>query len=130
MNTTKIIYNREYEEYRVRLFVNGVYQAGADYFTDDRDDAIATAKHMEAKGCISDKTNFAKDEQAEFDEEESSLVMYDVCNDYSLDEITTDFNPEDYRTEEHEMGTIYIHKEYDELHYLKGKKGLSGRYLF
>ena len=34
-------------EYRVRLFIDGEYQPGADYFTDDLDDAKATAKSME-----------------------------------------------------------------------------------
>ncbi len=68
MNTTKTRCNDG--EYRVRLFVDGVYQAGADYFTDDRDDAIATAELMRQQGGISDKTtDFAKAEQADYDED-------------------------------------------------------------
>ena len=129
MNTTKISFNRENQEYRVRLFVDGIYQAGADYFTDDRCDAVSTAGIMEANGGISDKTSdFAVDEQNDYDNEHD-MVMYDVCNDYSLEEMETDFDYEGYRTEQHEMGTVYIHKEYDEVHYLRGKKGLNGHYL-
>lgn len=41
---TKI--SRNDGEYRVRLFVNGNYQAGSDYFTDDRQDAEDTAEAM------------------------------------------------------------------------------------
>lgn len=68
MNTVKISHNEEYNEYRVRLFVDGAYQAGADYFTDDKQDAKETAKHMKAFGGLSDKTtDFAKTEQADFD---------------------------------------------------------------
>lgn len=70
MNTTKITWDKEFGEYRVRLFVDGVYQAGADYFTDDKQDAESTAKHMELNGGISDKTtDFAKDEQEDYDNE-------------------------------------------------------------
>jgi len=67
MNTTKITYVDG--EYRVRLFVGGKYQAGADYFTTDRQDAKDTAIQM-VKGGISDKTtDFAKDEQCDYEEE-------------------------------------------------------------
>ena len=44
--STKISFDREMEEYRVSLFINGEYQAGADYFTDCKIDAKETAKHM------------------------------------------------------------------------------------
>lgn len=127
MNTTKT--TKQDGEYRVRLFVDGVYQAGADYFTNDKQDAKDTAKQMELNGCESDKTmDFAIDEQKDFDEE-NGMIMYDVCNDYSLDPATTDFDPAKYRTQKHSMGIIYIHKEYNEIHYLKGNKGLDGKYL-
>jgi hypothetical protein len=33
-------------EYRVRLFIDGVYQSEADYFTNDKDDAEGTADAM------------------------------------------------------------------------------------
>lgn len=67
MNTTKI--TKQDGEYRVRLFANGAYQAGADYFTSDKQDAIDTAKHMQINGGITDKTtSFAIEEQADFDE--------------------------------------------------------------
>ena len=65
--TTKITKNAD-GEYRVRLFIDEVYQAGADYFTDDKQDAIDTAKHMEANAKVSDKTtDFAIAEQADYD---------------------------------------------------------------
>jgi len=67
MATTKITFNRDTEEYRVRLFIDGEYQAGADYFTDDKQDAKDTAKHMEAHAVKSDKTtDFAMGEQDDF----------------------------------------------------------------
>jgi hypothetical protein len=39
-------YNVEYEEYVVQLFVNGTRNYDADYFTNDRDDAISTMRAM------------------------------------------------------------------------------------
>lgn len=39
-------YNDSFDEYRCRLFVYGESRPQADYFTDDRDDAIGTAKLM------------------------------------------------------------------------------------
>lgn len=42
--TTKI--SKKEGEYRVRLFIDGVYQAGGDYFTDDKTDAKRTAEAM------------------------------------------------------------------------------------
>lgn len=60
-------------EYRIRLFIDGNYQAGADYFTDDQQDAIKTAALMLENAGYSDKTtDFAKDEQAEY--EDSDLI--------------------------------------------------------
>lgn len=44
--TTKTYYNSEFGEYQVKVFENGVYNPEADYFTDDKDDAFATAKHI------------------------------------------------------------------------------------
>jgi len=65
---TKIV--KRDDEYRVRLFIDGEYQAGADYYTDDLDDARDTARLMEKGAVHSDKeTEFAKDEQTEYDEE-------------------------------------------------------------
>ena len=60
----------------------------------------------------------------------SKFVLYDVCNDYSLDPRTTEFNEADYRTKIRNGGVIYIHKKYDEIHYYLGEKGLNGRNLF
>ena len=45
-NTTKVHYSREWQEYRVRLFVGGTAIPEADYFTSDRDDAYGTAELM------------------------------------------------------------------------------------
>ena len=127
MNTTKT--TKQDGEYRVRLFVDGVYQAGADYFTTDKQDAKDTAEKMELNGVESDKTtDFAIDEQVDFDAE-NDLVMYDVCNDYSLAPIETEFDPKLYKTRKHAMGTIYIHKKHNEIHYFKGRNGLDGKYL-
>ena len=66
---TKITKNEE-GEYRVRLFIEGEYQAGADYFTDCKIDAKETAKHMENNAFLSDlSTDFAKEEMREYQEE-------------------------------------------------------------
>lgn len=42
----KTYYNSEWDEYQSKVFINGVHDPEADNFTDDRDDAIATAKHI------------------------------------------------------------------------------------
>lgn len=76
--TTKITKSAD-GEYRVRLFLNGVYQAGADYFTDDRDDANETAALMRANGGESDKTtDFAKAEQEEYDAEQEEYDAEEI----------------------------------------------------
>ena len=36
----------EWDEYRVKLYINGVYEETADYHTDDKHDAIQTADVM------------------------------------------------------------------------------------
>ena len=65
---TKITKNEG--EYRVRLFINNEYQAGADYFTDCKEDAVLTAKLMKENGGFSDKSSTAAiEEQADFEEE-------------------------------------------------------------
>jgi len=55
-------------------------------------------------------------------------VLYDVCNDYSLEKCE-DQNKDlsAYRTRKMRKGILYIHKEYDELHYLRGPAGLDGQ---
>jgi len=67
------------------------------------------------------------------------LVLYDVCNDYSLDCCTTDIdidpitkgvNLKIYRAVKRNNGIVYIHKKYDEIHYYLGKAGLTGQSLF
>lgn len=44
--STKI--SKTHGEYRVRLFIDGEYQAGKDYFTNDAEEAREIAKLMEA----------------------------------------------------------------------------------
>lgn len=44
--SVKVYFNRDNDEYVAKLFVNGKHYEPADYFTDDRDDAIETATHM------------------------------------------------------------------------------------
>jgi hypothetical protein len=41
-----VSYESEFEEYSCRLFLNGVKQSNATYYTDDRQDAIQTAHAM------------------------------------------------------------------------------------
>lgn len=43
---TKIFWDTEWEEYRVKLWAGGKRKPLADYHTDDRQDAIDTAKLM------------------------------------------------------------------------------------
>ena len=57
-------------EYRLRLFINGEYQAGADYFTDCKEDARETERLMFRFGAFSDKTHpIAISEQIDYDNE-------------------------------------------------------------
>lgn len=46
--TTRVSYSRTFEEYRVELYVDGLRDEKATYFTDDIDDARDTAKAMKA----------------------------------------------------------------------------------
>jgi hypothetical protein len=46
----KIYYDREWQEYRVKLYVDGIYQGeDSDYHTDDKEDAFDTAKALVKK---------------------------------------------------------------------------------
>ena len=57
MITTNITFNRNLNEYRVCLFINYVYQAGSDYFTDELQDANDTAAAAMIKDTVvPDKT--------------------------------------------------------------------------
>lgn len=122
-------------EYRVRLFINGEYQAGADYFTDDKQDARDTAAHMQANGTYSDKTtDFAIAEQADYNAEteaeaEAETVLYDVCNDYSLSVATDTMDVRQYNAQTTADGIIYRCKRTGEVHYYRGVDGLGGQYL-
>lgn len=44
--SVKVKFNRDYEEYVAELTVEGKRLPDADYFTNDKDDAIGTAKQM------------------------------------------------------------------------------------
>lgn len=44
--TAKIYRDPEWAEYRVRLYIDGILNPAADYFTDDLDDAKATLTAM------------------------------------------------------------------------------------
>ncbi len=44
--TAKVYRDSEWNEYRVRLYIAGELRAAADYFTDDRADALSTAAAM------------------------------------------------------------------------------------
>lgn len=54
--TVKVYWNGDWEEYVARLFVNGVENANASYHTDDKDDAISTAKDMARRASTSDSS--------------------------------------------------------------------------
>lgn len=41
--TATVYRDAEWDEYRVRFYREGVYQEGADYHTDDKQDAMDTA---------------------------------------------------------------------------------------
>lgn len=40
----RILFNPDYDEYVVKFYKEDVHQANADYFTDDKQDAVDTAK--------------------------------------------------------------------------------------
>ena len=44
---TKIIFNREFDEYVVKVWIDGKRRVEADYFTSDKEDAVVTAAYME-----------------------------------------------------------------------------------
>lgn len=43
---TKILWDQEYEEFQVKLWVDKKFQKEATYHTDDLEDAVGTAKAM------------------------------------------------------------------------------------
>ena len=142
MNATTKTSKTTEGEYRVRLFIDGIYQAGADYFATDKAEASATAALMIERACQSDKTtDFAKAEAADYAEEcceqddaqdeAPALVWYDVCNDYTLDERS---EPTDLASMEKteaaacalRQGSLFWN-EHGELVYFLGKSGLNGK---
>jgi hypothetical protein len=62
---------------------------------------------------------------------QSGHILYDVCNDYSLD--VSDgigFDPSNYKAVKGQGGTLYLDKKYNELHYYSGKPGMRGQYIY
>jgi hypothetical protein len=58
-------------------------------------------------------------------------VLYDVCNDYSLEESDgINFIPTKYKKVNGQGGTLFIDKEYGELHYYSGKPGMDGQHIY
>jgi hypothetical protein len=45
----KVYYDSELEEYCCKLYVGGAYRSNADYFTNDKSDALDTARAMARK---------------------------------------------------------------------------------
>ena len=56
----KVYHDSDWQEYRVRLYIDGVLYKTADYFTSDADDAIETAAAMVRSIVpVSDRERFA-----------------------------------------------------------------------
>lgn len=51
----KVMSPNEYGEYVVRLYILGHHHTGADYFTDDKADAIGTARLMADRSLVHKK---------------------------------------------------------------------------
>lgn len=61
----KVFFNNETDEYVCQLFISGGHYEPADYFTDDYDDAIGTAKVMcEAPKPETKASRFLADKKA------------------------------------------------------------------
>ena len=45
-STAKVYRDSDWNEYRVKFFIDGVHQVDADYHTDDKADAISTAESI------------------------------------------------------------------------------------
>lgn len=94
----KTYYNPEWDEYQSKVFINGVHDPEADNFTDDRDDAIATARHIAgtnqqvsvnemrklaglAEGCHYDESA-DKDDEDDAEEGESGEVIKEAYSSF------------------------------------------------
>ncbi|MCC7570673.1 hypothetical protein KO465_04955 [Candidatus Micrarchaeota archaeon] len=42
----KVFYSRDWQEYQCKLYINGILQKGATYYTSDEQDAVDTAHKM------------------------------------------------------------------------------------
>jgi hypothetical protein len=56
-------------------------------------------------------------------------ILYDVCNDYSLDPSDQKPNMNLYKVTKYANGELLTHKEYGEVHFFRGLEGLKGKYL-
>lgn len=56
----KVYRDCEWDEYRVKFYLNGTYQKGADYHTDAREDAIGTAIAWAKQPTQLDNVTFCK----------------------------------------------------------------------
>ena len=58
-------------------------------------------------------------------------IVYDVCNDYSLDISSDKPDMSLYKTTSHSMGQVLVHNDYNEIHYLvSNNPNMNGKYLF
>ena len=55
--TAKVYRDSNWNEYRVRLYVRGRLDEAADYFTDDKQDAISTAAKMVRQQVVQEKSH-------------------------------------------------------------------------
>lgn len=49
-----VFYNFDYEEFVVKFWRDGQYLPDADYFTDDRADAVETAVRYDDEQCLAE----------------------------------------------------------------------------
>lgn len=47
--TAKVYHDTEWGEYRVKFYLNGIWQVNADYHTEDKQDAFDTAHAIVAR---------------------------------------------------------------------------------
>jgi hypothetical protein len=91
--TAKIYRDSDTEEYIVKFYVDGVYQRKADYFTDDKQDAIGTAKaelKRRSFNTVKEDDSNMDDTQPDTDGEEKNPrdIEKEVPSDLDLDWIS------------------------------------------
>ena len=108
-------------EYRVRLFIDGEYQAGADYFTDDVAEAHETAKAMEEDAHLSDKdSDVARDEARDFVEDAIMRPDLDEV------EVPEDLVADDARLPVEEMRGLTADEAFQQHHATSGAGAMGG----